>query len=317
MITLAKLRTAFANECRFARDKRGVTVERENGYRVGTAKTLAEASKMADAFLAGMDYATPRDLFVCGDDRIREASISPESAAKEPTCHWKSSVLMFATTTDCKTSPDGKLLGISSSSGALAVVDKASRQSIFTALLSGAHSVEFLPGNRLAAAAAWTQDKDANQVAVYDIATGRKLHSVPFVAAHGLAFVNGNLWALGGTALRCFAVDDSGQLHLARELRIPGTDGHDLTTLPADETRLFLSTALGCYYFDTSSMEFEPHEFLASTPGVSSYSVHPVSGRIAHVRRNGQDWWSDTVRLDNPEGDLVIPGARLYKARWS
>ena len=60
---------------------------------------------------------------------------------------------LFRTTDDCKPVDGGRRILISSSGGGVALVDRETRRASFSARVTNAHSIEMLPGERIAAAA--------------------------------------------------------------------------------------------------------------------------------------------------------------------
>jgi hypothetical protein len=142
------------------------------------------------------------------------------------------------------------------------------------------------------------------------------------VSAHGLIWdePRARLWALGGDVLRSYSLTEepsqSPHLKLEFEARLPEGDGHDLSPVPGS-SRLFISTAKHCWFFDRNTRQFAPHDLLADRLYVKSCSVHPATGRIAFIQSEGTDWWAERVHFLNPEGELRLPGERLYKARWA
>jgi hypothetical protein len=273
----------------------------------------------------------PTELILCGAEEVFILSLDADPAsAPRKIWSWRATGrqdvaearwLAFNTTDDCKSVAGGKQILISSSSGAVALVERATGKVLFHAAVPAAHSIELLPSGRVAAAAAFTEDKGANRVVIFDIASGRELASDRLDSAHGLVWdePRGVLWVLGGNLLLAYTVQDGTdqppRLKREFEARLPEADGHDLSPIP-NSPRLFLSTARHCWSFDRDTREFSPHDTLADAASVKSCSVHPVTGRIAYIQSEGKDWWAEHVHFLNPAGELRLPGERLYKARW-
>lgn len=227
----------------------------------------------------------------------------------------------FRTTDDCKPVEGGRRILVSSSSGAVALIERASGRALFHAPVVNAHSVEMLPGGRIAAAASVGAAPGANRVIIFDAATGRELVSDRLVSAHGLVWDEARrlLWALGMSELRAYRMEEgrggAPALKVDFSIKLPDASGHDLTPIPGSP-RLFVSTNTRCWFFDRDARRFSPHDALATAGGVKSCSVHPSTGRIAYTKNEGQNWWSENVHFLNPKGEMRLTGERLYKARW-
>jgi len=227
----------------------------------------------------------------------------------------------FQSTDDCKPVDGGRSILISSSSGAVALVERETGCARFCAAVTNAHSIEMLPGGRIAAAASVSDSAGGNRIIVFDIATGRELASDPLASAHGLVWdaERGVLWALGYDELRAYRVAEGGGgkdgLKVEFQMTLPDTDGHELSRVPGTP-RLFVSTGHGCWSFDCDTRQLAPHDVLAATANVKSYAVHPATGRIVYMQGEGKNWWTEHVHFLKPAGTLHLPGQRLYKARW-
>ncbi|HEY8551176.1 MAG TPA: DUF6528 family protein [Vicinamibacterales bacterium] len=226
---------------------------------------------------------------------------------------------LFRTTDDCKPVDAGRRILISSSGGAVAIVERETGRATFFARVVNAHSVELLPGERLAAAASVSQSPGANRLVIFDLGTGRELGSDPLHSGHGVVWdeKRGVLWALGGDVLRAYDVGTAGAPKLERtfEIALPSPGGHDLTAIPGTD-RLFVSTVPHCYEFDRERRQFTLHPDLGGRDNVKSYHVHPGTGRVVFVQAEKPEWWSEHLHFLNPAGTLRLPGERLYKARW-
>ncbi len=209
---------------------------------------------------------------------------------------------------------------ISSSSGAIALVDRNTRRARFYAPVPNAHSIELLPHGRIAAAASVSETLPGNRLIIFDIASRRELASDRLVSAHGVVWDQQRelLYALGNDELRAYHLQDSEDafaLNLHFTIKLPDTNGHDLCPIP-DTPLLFISTGKHCWYFNRDTRQIIPHDTLAATPNIKSYSVHPVTGQVAYIQAEGKNWWAERVHFLNPAAELHLPGQRLYKARW-
>ncbi|MCC7009697.1 MAG: hypothetical protein IT184_12880 [Acidobacteria bacterium] len=269
------------------------------------------------------------ELALCGWDEVFIVRIGRSSQPPDKVWSWRAaddSAIpaalkdAFRTTDDCKPVDDGRAILISSSSGAIALVDRATRRARFHAPVVNAHSIERLPGGRVAAAASVATAPGGNRIVVFDAASGQELASDALRSAHGLVWDDAGrrLWALGGDVLRAYDVGVAGgptALTRIDEVPLPTRGGHDLVPLPGSP-HLFFSTESGCYLFDRETRGIVPHESLGPMVNVKSYSVHVRAGRVAYIQAEGTDWWAEHVHFQRPDGQIRLPGARLYKARW-
>lgn len=282
--------------------------------------------------LQGRSPSTPpMELALCGAEEVFILSVS-SGAEPSPRKVWSWRAAecpdipetlrrAFRSTDDCKPVEGGRKILISSSSGAVALIERESRRALFYASVVNAHSVEMLPGGRLAAAASVSDSPTGNRLIIFDTATRRELASDRLVSAHGLVWDAQRevLWALGNDELRAYRLveggDDTLNLKVEFQVRLPDTNGHDLSPV-GSSALLFISTGRHCWYFDRNMHQITPHDLLADAADLKSYSVHPVTGRVAYVQAEGEDWWAERVHFLKPQAELHLPGQRLYKARW-
>lgn len=294
----------------------------------GAAGTMAGCAGKGDP--APAQRTAAGELILCGAEEVFILSLDHDpQAPPRKVWSWRAADCpdipepmhrSFRSTDDCKPVDGGARILISSSSGAVALVDRASGRASFCAPVVNAHSIEMLPGGRIAAAASVSETAGANRIIVFDAASGRELASDALVSAHGLVWDAQRqiLWALGHDELRGYTVkNDGGAVRLAVEFKadLPDPNGHDLSPIPGT-SRLFVSTGKHCWTFEREKRQFSPHDFLADAAHVKSHSVCPATDRIAFIQAEGEDWWAQRVHLRNPEGTIHLPGQRLYKARW-
>jgi hypothetical protein len=227
---------------------------------------------------------------------------------------------LFRTTDDCKPVDGGRRILISSSAGAAALVDRQTRRASFSARVTNAHSIEMLPGERIAAAASVSTAGTGDRIVIFDAATGKEVSSDALRSAHGAVWddARGVLWALGGDVLRAYNVGPNGgpvRLERTFEIALPSEGGHDLVAIPGS-SRLFVSTVPRCYYFDRERRQFSPHDALGDRENIKSYNVHPRTGRVVFIQAERPNWWAEHLHFERPDGTLRLPGEHLYKARW-
>ena len=269
------------------------------------------------------------ELIVCGWDEVFILALGDGSTpAHRKVWSWRAADspeipadmhALFRTTDDCKPVDGGRRILISSSSGGVALVDRETRRAPFVARVTNAHSVEMVPGGRIAAAASVSKDGTGDRLAIFDSGTGRELASDALRSGHGVVWDQERnvLWALGGDVLRAYTLGAPGSTRVERtfELALPSEGGHDLVAIPGSP-RLFLSTNRRCFYFDRERRQLAPHDTLADRADIKSYNVHPRDGRVVYVQAERPNWWSEHLHFQRPDGTLRLPGARLYKARW-
>lgn len=266
-------------------------------------------------------------LIVCGWDEV--FILDPDRPHKGKLWSWRaedrpelpaSVAKLFATTDECKPVSRGRLL-IVSSGGGVALVRRSTGETLWWAPLPNAHTAEMLPGGRIVAAAS-TAEHGGNRFVLYDPALGqRELHSTPARSAHGLAWdqQRETLWGLSFGELHAYRLLDwkgsAPALSIRAAIDLPDQNGHDLSPVHGTPFLAF-STRGGCWHVDRDSMRFAAHPDLADIPHVKSIDVHPVTGRLAYIHAEDDNWWAHHLRFRHPDAVLPLPGEHLYKARW-
>lgn len=284
--------------------------------------TLALASCLAGA-------PASRELIVCGWDEVfilNMAKTPPQKvwswrAADRPELpaeyHDK-----FKTTDDCKPVDGGKRILISSSSDGVALVERATGKALFYGAAGGAHSVEMLPGGRIAVAASTSPRALNNRLVVFDVKqSGRPLFDTELTSGHGVVWdkKRQTLWALGLKVLRAYKLENwsspNPSLSKTAEYELPDNSGHDLMAVPGTSL-LSVTTHHSAWMFDRDKHSFSPHPNLAGKENVKSITQHPQTKEIVWTQADKGFWWTETLRFLNPENTHQIKGEHLYKARW-
>jgi hypothetical protein len=266
------------------------------------------------------------EILLCGD---KEVFILDLAAGGKKAWSWRAEDrpeipadlrMRFGTTDDCKPVDGGAAILITSSGGAVALVERATGRAVFWAAVENAHSAEMLPGGRILVAG--STGKAGNRLALFDrTQPGKELASVPLQGAHGAVWdpETRTVWALGETELHTYALEGwetaTPALALQRRIDLPDAGGHDLRAVPGTR-HLVLTTRKNVWTLDRDCLMFEPHGRLGSREGVKCVDVHPGTGRIAFVQAE-TSWWASRVRFQSPAGELHLPGERIYKARWN
>lgn len=268
---------------------------------------------------------TRHSFLVCGDHQVllvdydRSTGTTPEvvwtwdaHAAKDLPEEYR--LKKFNTVDDCKPINKGKEILVSSSSGAVAVVEMKTGAAHFYASVPNAHSVELLPGNLLAAAAS-TAD-DGNSIMVFDLDDGTKpLFTDSLYSAHGLVWNarRKSLFALGYDVLREYKLASGGQLELKQQWTIPGIGGHDLQPT-YDGKSLLVTEHEGAWKFDLATHQFSKIDGFPDTENIKSLGQNKAGQYIFTVPE--ERWWTFHVDFFNPEQRFAFPGMKVYKARW-
>ena len=262
-------------------------------------------------------------LMVCGADEV--IRIDPAASPAKRLWSWSAADCdelpadlknAFATTDECKPVDGGKHLLVSSSGGGCALLDLPSGKTLWWARVTNAHSIEALPGGRIAVAS--SVGTTGNKVVLFDRHVPEEpITELPLKSAHGLVWDDGRklLWALGYDILIACRIDGD-SLEKMQSHELPDADGHDLRAVPGSQ-ELMLSTHKGVWLFDREKHTFRPQPRMHDWETVKCIDIHPANGRIAVVRAEGGNWWTDTVRFLGPEGGTPVDGEKvLYKARW-
>ncbi len=268
---------------------------------------------------------TKHSFLVCGDHQVllvdyeRSTDTTPKvvwtwdaHAAKDLPEEYR--LKKFNTVDDCKSINKGKEILVSSSSGAVAVVEMKTGATHFYASVPNAHSVELLPGDLLAAAAS-TAD-NGNSIMVFDLNDGTKpLFTDSLYSAHGLVWNarRKSLYALGYDVLREYKLASGGQLELKQQWTIPGIGGHDLQPTP-DGKSLLVTEHEGAWKFDLATYQFSKIEGFPDTENIKSLGQNKAGQYIFTVPE--ERWWTFHVDFFNPEQRFAFPEMKVYKARW-
>ncbi len=263
-------------------------------------------------------------ILVCGDSKVLIAKAAKSNdTIPEIIWSWDAHIAndlpghfkpeRFNTVDDCKAINDGRQIMVSSSSGAVAIINKENKEILFYAEVPNAHSIEILPDNKLVAAASTA--KDGNRLMLYEIATPPVLlFSDSLYSAHGVVWdtSKNSLFALGYDVLREYKTDND-MLLLQGEWKIPGISGHDLQMAP-DGKHLFVTEHTGVWIFSTESKQFSKIDGFPDAENIKSINRNS-DGRFVFTVPE-ESWWTYHVEFSNPSGRLSFPGMHVYKARW-
>lgn len=267
------------------------------------------------------------ELIVCGADEVYGLEVPPSGEPRKA-WGWKAKDApelpellrkQFGSTDECKPVAGGRVL-VTSSGGGVALVDRASMRATFWASVVNAHSAEVLPGNKVVVASSYGEG--GNRLVLFDLAQpGKPLASEELHGAHGVAWDAEArlLWALGEIEIRAYVIQglEGEAPALVKKLfyTLPNPGGHDLRPVPNSDS-LVVTTGNHVWLFDRRRLVFAPCGGLSELAGVKGVDVHPKTGRLAFVKAE-KSWWAERVLFRNPDGELALPGQRIYKVRWA
>lgn len=261
-------------------------------------------------------------LLVCGGSEVFQ--IDPAANPPAKLWSWRAKdrpeipadlQKTFNTTDECKPTDGGKRLLVTSSGGGCALLELPSGKALWWARVPNAHSIEALPGGKLAVAS--SVSANGNKVLLFDEKVpNQSIAEIPLPSAHGLVWDDARkcLWALGfGELLACEITGD--KFTVKTRHKLPDEDGHDLRAVPGSPD-LILSTHAGVWRFHRDDAVFRPDPDLKDRVEVKSADIHPVTGRLAVVQASGKNWWTEHLEFLHPAAKLTFKGETLYKARW-
>ncbi len=270
-------------------------------------------------------------LMVCGDNQV--IIFDPKQSQDTVpfvTWRWKASeafdlpgiyrLTYLRSLDDCKPVDEGRKILVSSSSNGVALIDRATKETIFYANVGNAHSIEWLPGDRIVVAGS-TNEK-GNRLEVYDSKESETpLFQDSLYSAHGVVWDTNRklLYALGYDVLRAYQLKewdtDYPKLVQVHSWTIPGFSGHDLVAIPQQPDKLLLTEHESVWIFDKKTEKFSPFEPLEGREDVKAVSFHPESSQVAYIQAE-ISWWSHHVYLLDGNRYFSFPGVDLYKVRW-
>jgi len=291
--------------------------------------TIRLAAALALAVSAA-EAGQTRELLVCGWNEVYILDLA-RPAGEQKVFSWKAAARpelsayfrgQFRFTDDAKAVAGGRIL-ITSSSGDVALVERATGKTLFWAHAPNAHSAELLPGERIAVACSTHKTERGDRLILFDANTPEKeIASTELRSAHGVVWDPQRrvLWALGYDSLRMYSLADwatpSPSLRETARWPLPSPGGHELSPGDAGSQTLVVSALAGTWLFDRDRKQFTPHPLFARMEHLKSASLHPVTGQWAYTLADLPDWWTSKIRFNGPDAVIERPGERLYKVRW-
>ena len=224
------------------------------------------------------------------------------------------------------------VLGITSSSGCIAVAEYPSGKRVFSTSAPGygPHSIEYLPCGAVAVACSGNGDESKACVRFYPADADGKIvkqyQSIALEGAHGVIWddVRGVLWTLGTKKIIAFEVVGEGEEAKLSEISlygasIPKSGGHDISAVMGDSDKMWIGGA-NIVLFDKSSGSFSDAPGSVSTGSVKCIGNLEDGRMIRTVAANvyaAHD--TDRFLLFDAQGNMlsevVFPTRAFYKAR--
>ena len=271
-----------------------------------------------------------RNQILCSDQKTRDVFIMDAngdwSKPEAILWHWnpkndpnipRERLGAFGNISDSKCVSDGKQVLVVASGGGMALIDVATKQSVFTAYPGGnTHSAELLPdGTVITASSTGATLKVFTRVG--DEKTPHKTFTYKFPGGHGVVWdsIHALVWAVGADVLVAFRYNfdvENPQLVPVQSFDLGrGYSGHDLVLLKKENKLLI--TGRTVLEFDTMLGKLRS---FSDKHSVKSISIHPETGEQL-VQIPNEQWWNDTVMLLNGDRKWTLPNkARIYKTRW-
>lgn len=266
----------------------------------------------------------PKAFLVCGDTKVLVVDYHGSSDREAKVIwEWDSSTApdltdaerrKFRSMDDCKLVQKGQKLLASSSSGAIALIDIRTKKVEFKTDVANAHSIDFLPEGRIAAAASTAPEGNALMLFNPSGGTG-PVYSDSLYSGHGAVWDAGRerLFALGYSELRQYRLlGDS--LVPEKKWTIPGIGGHELFLSP-DGRFLFVTEHHGAWKFDIAGEKFSKIEGFPEAENIKSLGQDKEGQYIFTVPE--ESWWTFHVSFFQPGRKIPFPGLKVYKARWA
>ena len=236
---------------------------------------------------------------------------------------------------DAKPVYDNKKLLVTSSYSWCALVDIETKGLDFYATgVSGAHSAEVLPNDRIVVACS----DGGDMVALFDKSRSNTLiASYPLTSAHGVVWSDKTqrLYAIGGSSLQVYKLNDAWASNpaLILEKTIPSTGFvtgmHDMTAV--DENRLIIGGSK-LAFFDITTEKFTAITSYNKVAGFKSVNYNPYTGEFYYTyawegySEGSYTWSSHWIRYtDNlynsftpsieSQGVIRVADINMYKVR--
>lgn len=281
--------------------------------------------------LTGMaSCSSPKEklLIACGDDKV---VIIDAGKSTEDSTHivWRWQVSeavsqlppeyqkLMVPLDECKPVNGGKEILLTSSGGGALLLDKETKECRFYAHVPMAHSIEMLPGGRIAIALS-THPK-GNSLELYDVDKPEQvLFRDSLYSGHGVVWMEETqrLYVLGFDELRAYALaqweTDTPLLRLEKTWKLPIEDGHDLVRISDHE--LGFSGYEDVYKFDLTDEAFALFSPMQGKKDIKSFNYDVQTGYLVYTQAE-IDWWTHHIYIEQPTKVLTVKDINLYKVR--
>ena len=269
----------------------------------------------------------PLEIIACGDDRVividyetsdtNNVNILWRWDASESADLPEIYAGYLSSLDDCKPVDDNRKILITSSGGAVVLVERKTKEIHFYAHVPNAHSAEWLPDNRIVVAL--STSPEGNSLQLYDVDNPDVvIFKDSLFSGHGVVWISetAQLFALGYSELREYSLNNWGtenpELQLENSWNIPGSSGHDLISV--SESKLILTTGEGVWDFNIPTSEFSPFSPIASVKDVKSVNFNESNQRLIYTKAE-ISWWTHHIYCRNPDKIIAVPDINLYKVR--
>ncbi len=275
---------------------------------------------------------TTNELLILGDKHLIILD-ADRSTAEENVVVWRwhpdsSAVLpaaykdrYLATIDDAKPIANGRQIIVSSSSGGVVVIERATGEVVAYTTVGNAHSIEALPNNRMVVVG--STNPEGNRVAVFDrVPDAQPLFSDSLFSGHGIVWDAERelLYALGYDELRAYELldwdSDQPALRQKHTWTIPGEGGHDLIQPAYDPDQLMLTEHHSVWTFDKNTGTFTEFEPLAGFENVKGITFQPSGPESLAFIKAEESWWAHRVYLGDTTRFISVDSIRLYKTRY-
>nr|MCR5838224.1 hypothetical protein [Kiritimatiellia bacterium] len=229
----------------------------------------------------------------------------------------------------------GAKIGMVSCGGRWAVIDRSKREAVAWGKCKGwAHSIELIGPDVVAVVS--TGGSGGNSLFLFDISgeaamnpSKQKQSVLKFDSPHGLHYDGKSLWLVDTPGLhRCSISRGADGAPVAKvEKTWPFAElgvihGHDLRPVPRTSL-LAMTTHEKVLFFDMKAESWRKDLFIEKQD-VKAFDPAP-DGKSFLVTMAKTRWWTDSLEKCTPgkageepafAPSLVIPGAKIYKARW-
>lgn len=269
-----------------------------------------------------------KQIIACGDDKA--VIIDVEQSTEDSThivWRWKVSDAasqlppeyqkLMVPLDECKPVNGGKEILLTSSGGGALLLDKETKQCRFYAHVPMAHSIEMLPGRRIAIAL--STHPQGNSLELYDAdKPAEVLFRDSLYSGHGVVWMEKSqrLYALGFDELRAYTLEqwetDAPLLKLEKTWKLPIDNGHDLVRL--SDYELGFSGYEDVYKFDLANETFTLFQPMQGKKDIKSFNYDAETGYLVYTQAE-IDWWTHHIYIEHPMKVLTLENINLYKVR--